>query len=69
MTTNSIISIKYQDHIGNKLEKKFKFIERKWLKELLESSNTRIEINAESEVFVSEIRRRHSLKNAKQKSM
>ena len=43
MTTNSVISISYHNNIGNKFDKKYKFLERKWLKELLESAELQLQ--------------------------
>lgn len=58
MTTNSIITIRYQDNIDKRLEKKFKFLEKKWLKELLESAEVQIHMEKERENSIATIRER-----------
>lgn len=60
MTTNSIITIRYQDNIDKRLEKKYKFLEKKWLKELLESAEVQIKMEKERETCLAEIRERRS---------
>ena len=62
MTTNSIITIRYQDNIDKRLEKKFKFLEKKWLKELLESAEVQIRLEKERESCLTEIKRRNAEK-------
>lgn len=59
MSSNSVISVSYQNSIGYKLDKKCKFLEKKVLKELLESTR-QLNANSENEFCISEIKKRHS---------
>lgn len=58
MTTNSIITVRYQDNIDKRLEKKFKFLEKKWLKELLESTEVQIRLEKEQRTCLAGIKQR-----------